>query len=182
MLYAAIKRCFAIILITTLAAGCIAGQVSQRRGDKAYLLSDYETAAAEYTEAAASGNSDAMYHLGVMYAEGQGMAKDLTQGASLMRDAAELGQTDAQLMYGLFNIYGDGVPMNPTEGARWLFLAAEENNDIAMYYLGILHAMGLGVQKDIPTALMWMTKAKENGFPVKDAMLTKHGLAALDTN
>lgn len=182
MTYAISKRIMGIILVMAIGIGCVAGQVTQRRGDKAYRAQDYTTAATEYTEAVASGNLNAMYHLGVMYMEGQGVSKDATKGATLVHQAAEAGLADAQLMYGLFSIYGDGVPMNPLEGIRWLTMAADQENDIAMYYLGTVYAMGLGVNTDIPTALLWMNKAKENGFPVEDALLTEQGLSTLSAD
>jgi len=175
------KQILGMIVVMTIVVGCVGGQISQRRGDKAYRYGDYQTAVTEYTEAVEGGNIDAMYHLGAMYAEGQGVPKDLTKAASLVRQAAEGGQEDAMLMYGLFNVYGDGVPINPTEGIRWLTMAAAQDNDVAMYYLGILYAMGLGVDMDTQAALVWMTKAKENGFPVKDALLSEEGLAELAT-
>ncbi|WP_319468347.1 tetratricopeptide repeat protein [uncultured Pseudodesulfovibrio sp.] len=167
--------------ITALAlTGCVVtGQIAERRGTKAYLLKDYTTAHSEYTAAIAEGNADAQYHLAVMYAEGQGVEKNLEKAAELLKAAAAQGQMNAKLMLGLFYIYGDGVTADPAKGARMITEAAEAKNDVAMYYLANLYAAGLGVEKDIPTALMWLTKAKKNGFPVEDEQLSEAYLESL---
>src|SRR3990170_5975304 len=47
------------------------------------------------------GNLDALYKLGVMYAHGIGVNKDIHQALRLLNQAADYGSTDAQLMLGL---------------------------------------------------------------------------------
>ncbi|MCJ2164978.1 MULTISPECIES: tetratricopeptide repeat protein [unclassified Pseudodesulfovibrio] len=164
--------------IVLLLTGCTSSMM-ERQGTKAYLEKDYATAKMKYDEAIVEGNADAMYHLAVMYAEGQGVQQDYAKAASLLEQAVAQEQEDAQLMLGLFNIYGDGVPKDPAKGAELIKASAVNGNDTAMYYLGNLYAAGLGVQKDLTQALHWMEQAKKAGFPVKDELLTKDGLAAL---
>lgn len=168
------------LLLTVLICGCVVtGQMAERRGTKAYMLKDYPTAIANYEEAVAAGDPDAQYHLAVMYAEGQGVKKDLKRAAELLKLSADQGQTDARLMLGLFYVYGDGVPADPEKGARLVALAAEEGSDVAMYYLGHLYAAGLGVPKDAAKGLQWLTKAREEGFPVDESIKTQADVEAL---
>ncbi|MDD3311240.1 tetratricopeptide repeat protein [Pseudodesulfovibrio sp.] len=168
------------LILASLLCGCVVtGQMAERRGTKAYLLKDYPTAAANYQEAADDGDKDAQYHLAVMYAEGQGVGKDLAKAAGLLKRSADQGQTDAQLMLGLFNIYGDGVPADPEAGARLIARAAEAGSDVAMYYLGNLYAAGLGVEKDAAKGLYWMRQAREHGFPVSETIRTEADVEAL---
>ncbi len=174
------KYTLLLTIAVTMLTGCVmTGQISERQATKAYLQKDYATAFSKYTDATTDGNADAQYHLAVMYAEGEGVEKDLPKAAELLQQAVAQEHTDAQLMLGLFNVYGDGVPTNPAKGAKLIAQAAEAENDVAMYYLGNLYAAGLGVKKDIPTALNWMKKAEDNGFPVKEELLTEAGLEAL---
>lgn len=167
-----------LLAAATLLAGCMSSMVT-RQGTTAYLEKDYATAKMKYEEAAAQDNADAMYHLAVMYAEGQGVEQDYVKAAELLTRAAALEQEDAQLMLGLFYIYGDGVERNPERGANLIKTAAVNGNDTAMYYLGNLYAAGLGVQKDLTQALHWMQQADKAGFPVKEELLTMEGLSAL---
>ncbi|WP_319584424.1 tetratricopeptide repeat protein [uncultured Pseudodesulfovibrio sp.] len=171
---------FAILpLLLLLLTGCVMGTMYERQGTSAYLEKDYATAKAKYEEAVASGNPQAMYHLAVMYAEGQGVEQDQCKAAELLEKAAALGQDDARLMLGLFNLYGDGVPRDVNKAAGLIKTAAENGNDTAMYYLANLYAAGLGVQKDVDKGLYWMLEARDAGFPVKDELLTRDGLAGL---
>lgn len=166
-------------LLALALTGCVvASQITERQGTRAYLQKDYATALAKYTEAAEAGNAMAQYHLAVMYAEGEGVDKDLERAASLLQQASDQNLDEATLMLGLFHVYGDGVPADPAKGAALITRAADRGNDVAMYYLGNLYAAGLGVDRDIPQALAWMRKAKRAGFPVEDVMLTEEGLAA----
>lgn len=167
-----------LLAVAVISAGCMS-QITEKQGTKAYMQKDYATALTKYTEAAEAGNSDAQYHLAVMYAEGQGVSQDMAKAAGLLEQAAAQNHDDAKLMLGLFNIYGDGVPRNPDKGAELIKQAAVNGNDTAMYYLGNLYAAGLGVNKDIPTALHWMQMAADAGFPVKEELLTESGLASL---
>ena len=174
-----LKYIITITLAAGILSGCVTSQNLERQGTKAYFEKDYETVQQKYTEASAEGSAKAKYHLAVMYAEGKGVDQDYAKAAQLLDEASKKNHSDSQLMLGLFNVYGDGVPVNPEKGANLITLAAKDGNDTAMYYLGNLYAVGLGVDKDIPTALKWMQKAKKNGFPVKEELLTQEGLAAL---
>ncbi|WP_316899621.1 tetratricopeptide repeat protein [Pseudodesulfovibrio indicus] len=165
--------------LALLLTGCVMSIMTERQGTKAYLDKDYAEAKAKYEEAVADGNADAMYHLGVMYAEGQGVKQDYAKAAQLLQQAAAQNQDDAQLMLGMFYIYGDGVPQDPAKGAALIKAAAENRNDTAMYYLGRLYALGLGMPKDLDQALTWMQDAQRAGFPVQEELLTKEGLASL---
>jgi TPR repeat protein len=48
-----------------------------------------------YTKAAGLGHAEAMYNLGICYAEGRGIAQDWTAASQLYKKAAELGDADA---------------------------------------------------------------------------------------
>lgn len=162
-----------------LLSGCVMSAINERQGTKAYLEKDYATARMKYEEAAADGNARAMYHLAVMYAQGQGVEQCYAKAAGLLDRSAALGLEDARLMLGLFCLYGDGVPRDQIRGAALIAAAAENGNDTAMYYLGNLYAAGLGVERDFDKGVYWMREAKDAGFPIKDEFLTREGLAAL---
>lgn len=63
--------------------------------------------------------ADAQNHLGVMYAQGRGVAKDATEGARWFHRAA--AQNSAAAMENLSLAYkgGIGVPIEPAESRRW---------------------------------------------------------------
>ena len=162
-----------------LAAGCMTTYGLEQQGIRAYSDRNYETAYKNFSRSVEYGREKAKYHLAVMFAEGNGVEQDYKKAAQLLNDAAKAGSSDAELMLGLFYVQGDGVAQNPEKGFEFISAAAKKDNDVAMYYLGHLYASGIGVKQNFDTALEWMEKAKENGFPVKEELLTTRGLRAL---
>lgn len=77
-----------------------------------------------HTAAEAGNLAEAQNHLGLMYAEGRGVAKDATEGARWFRRAA--AQNSAAAMENLALAYksGIGVPADPAEARHWQELAA----------------------------------------------------------
>ncbi len=80
---------------------------------------------------ALSGDPEAAYRLGRVYARGQGREEDLIQAAHWFRKAAEAGHAPAQL--GLATLYGKGlgVPLDYVRSYVW-FAVAAENRDYGM--------------------------------------------------
>src|SRR5574340_1130648 len=64
------------------------------------LAKDYPKAVKSLKKAAAQGNADAQYNLGVLYTRGRGIARDYEQAAQWFRKAAEQGDIPAQSMLG----------------------------------------------------------------------------------
>lgn len=66
-----------------------------------------------YKEAANKGNAEAQLAIGLCYAEGIGITKDMEQAAFWLRMAAERGELQtAQYALGMCYLMGDGVPKN----------------------------------------------------------------------
>jgi len=63
-----------------------------------------------FLRAAEQGDSDAQSNLGVMYANGQGVAKDDAQAVAWIRQAAEQGDSGAQNNLGVMYDNGQSVP------------------------------------------------------------------------
>lgn len=93
-------------------------------------------------------DSDAMYALGLMYAEGRDVAKDPTEAARYFRLAASRGHEGAQYHLGVAHEMGLGVPKDDVEAARLYRRAAAQRHAGAQCNLGRLHADGRGVAKD----------------------------------
>jgi hypothetical protein len=73
-----------------------------------------------------------MYHLGVMYTDGDGVSKDYAQAVTWFRKAADAGNSMGMANLGMMMYYrGWGVGRDRTEAARWLRRAAELGNDDA---------------------------------------------------
>jgi len=114
--------------------------------------------------AAEKGYEVAMYRLGEMYAEGNGVAKNVQEAIKWYRMAAEKGNRSA--MYSLGEMYakGNGVAKNAQEAIKWYRMAAEKGYEPAMCSLGEMYAEGNGVAKNAQEAIKWFRMAVEKGF------------------
>ena len=99
-------------------------------------------------EGAARGDAQSQGMLGFLYANGQGVPKDLVQAAYWYRKAAEQGHADAQISLGLCYFKGQGVEKDEAEAVRWYRKAADQGHALAQDKLGISYAYGQGVVKN----------------------------------
>jgi transcriptional regulator of NAD metabolism len=86
---------------------------------------------AELLRKADKGDPIAQFELGMMYANGQGLAKDDTQAAAWFRKAADQGNPDAQYRLGLMYDIGQGVDKDGSQAVGWYRKAAVNGNQNA---------------------------------------------------
>lgn len=169
-----------LALVATMSLFAAEGDSEFRLG-KATLRAGNPGRAVEFFEQAAQkGNAEAMYFLGLLYAEGKGVAADPAKAMQWYRAAAEKGHAEAA------NNYAAAVAKSdPAQAIQWYRKAAEGGDLRAMNNLGSAYAEGKGVEKDPRQAVEWYRKAADKGDP--DAMLSygymlSHGLGVeLDT-
>lgn len=139
-------------------------QAINDRGYNYYMQGDFQQARQWYQVAANAGHPDAMYSLGRMYEEGQGMQPNYSEALNWYRKAIDAGSKDA--LYGLGHMYDNGEGVKPDHGQalQWFKKAAAGNCVPAMTALGLLYEFGpAGVQQDIPRAREWYEKAAQAG-------------------
>lgn len=83
------------------------GQSALAAGQRAYAQTDFAGAFRRFHEAAAQGNANAQYYLGVMYADGQGTQRNFEEAARWWEKAAARNHADA--LYSLARLYAAGV-------------------------------------------------------------------------
>jgi len=120
-------------------------------------------AVAAWRKAADKGSSSAMVELGVLYATGNGVARDDAQARALLEKAAQAGNprgvTNLAALPG-----GGGTPADPAQ-ARQLLAKAAETNAEAQYQLGVMLAEGTGGEKDDAGARALFEKAAAQNHP-----------------
>jgi TPR repeat protein len=75
-----------------------------RDGMTAYDNKNYPVALAKFRLAAAQGNGQAQFNLGVMFEQGQGVAQDYVEAVRWYRLAAAQGLDSAQFMLGTMKL------------------------------------------------------------------------------
>jgi len=108
---------------------------------------------------AASGDAEAQYNLGNLYAFGPGMPQDYAQAAIWYHKAAEQGRADAQFALGDLYEDGHGVPQDYAQAAVWYRKAADQGYAVAQLDLGVLYEHGSGVPQDYAEAYFWLDLA-----------------------
>lgn len=131
--------------------------------ERAYQAGDFATAYAEFKELAASGDPAAMFNLGLMRENGEGVIRNYPQAAQWYRYAADQGHGEAQLRLGMLYEQGLGVPLELPRAAELYLAAAEQGVVAAQTRLGLLYRDGRGVLPDPAEARRWLDKAAAVG-------------------
>ncbi len=126
-------------------------------------LRDAERAASLLSSAAARGEAEAQYYLGLLLQSGTGIEQDAARAFDWFLAASEEGNALSQ--YELSKAYsrGLGTEKNNEEALRWLKEAAANGMSDAQYFLANALDNGAGVQKDTAQALDWFRRAAEAG-------------------
>ena len=123
----------------------------------------------QYEKAAAKDNAIAMFNLGLLYANGRGMAQDYIRAREWYEKAAAKDYTSAMVNLGVLYANGQGVTQDYAKAREWYEKAAKDNA-IAMLNLGVLYVNGQGVTQDYIRAREWYEKAaaKDNASAMLD--------------
>jgi len=155
------------------AAGWFRRAAPQGHAEAQYILAmmlaygaikvDMREAVRWFGQAAQQGDARAQYELGLLYYDGDGVAKDDTQAARWYRAAAEQGHASAQYNLGYLTHAGEGVERNLAQAAQWYLRAAQQGQAKAQYAAGVMLVNGLGVAKNKDEAIDWFARALAQG-------------------
>ncbi len=126
--------------------------------------------------AAEAGDPKAFFEIGNRYAEGRGVAEDMSVAAVWYENAAKAGFAPAQ--YRLANMLekATGVERDVPRAMRLYEEAAAKGNSSAMHNLAVLHAMGASGTTDNAAAARNFSRAAELG--IRDSQFNLAILAA----
>ena len=117
----------AALIALLAAAGLASAAVDDARtteGIVHYGQGRFSEALREFAPAAEAGDVTAQYHLGLMYARGEGVGRDLSTAATWFERAADGGNAHAQFLIGHMYAKGEGVPPDRVRAHFWLSAAA----------------------------------------------------------
>lgn len=77
-----------------------------------------------WREDAAAGNRTAQFNLGLAYLQGEGVPRNLEQGARNIIRSAEAGYVPSQYLLGKLYLEGRGIERNPSMAYAWFNIAA----------------------------------------------------------
>lgn len=138
----------------------------------AAALGDFETALHFALEAAESGNVPAMVVVAKMFANGQGVAKDIKKGLPWITRAAELGDPEAQTWLSALYAKGEaGLKLDMSASCDWSRRAADKKWAPAIFNLGVCNEFGSIGPKDEQTAANYYRRALDGGYEPAQARL-----------
>ena len=140
-------------------------------GAEAYERGDYETALEKLGTLAEEGNPKAQFHLGQMYAKGNGVPHNDEEAANLYKQAAEGGNTLAQFILGLWYEDGRGVPKDKGEAVKWFYKASQQGSDLARYRLSRIFATSTDILQNDEENTNLYREAAEHGYPQAQFLL-----------
>ena len=124
---------------------------------------NYELARQYYEQAVSLNNPKAMNNLANMYADGEGIVKDISKAIELYKKSVDLGNSIAMNNLAGKYRYGNGVEKNYTKAVELYKKAALLKNVWAMDNLGDMYRLGNGVEQDYLKAKQWYEKAADLG-------------------
>lgn len=129
--------------------GHAVAQVKMAQGhERGDTKMDQEAAYYWYCQAAAQGDSDALFKVAEALQEGKGTARDYAEAFDKFQEAASKGHVEAEFRAGLMLEQGLGVPKNSKLAVEFYKKAGGKNCANALAHLGMCYKVGHVVQKD----------------------------------
>jgi uncharacterized protein len=132
-------------------------------GLQAFKNQDYRSAYREWKAAAEAGQAEAEFDLGVLYAQGLGVRRDLTVAANWYRKSARQGNAEAQFALGQMYSRGWGVPRDEADALRWFQMASSVDSEGPP--TDWTRIEGYGIPQDLRQAAYWYRQAADQGHP-----------------
>lgn len=117
-----------------------------------------------FQSAAEKGYAPAMRQAGLMYSNGNGVARDWNRAFVLFEQAAGKGDVASKFLLGECLFYGKGTTKDQKRAVSILSEAAGANEPRAMNLLGTCYQRGFGTKPDYEKALELFRKAGEAGI------------------
>jgi hypothetical protein len=133
---------------TPAATATLLPKVAVRRGDELSTAngllkeSKFIEAISIFRASATAGNSEAIFYVGLCYANGWGVLQDYQQAHQWFEAAAAGGDSNAMSDLGFMYARGDGVVQNYQQARQWYEKAIAAGNSEAMHKLGFGYAKG----------------------------------------
>ncbi len=121
----------ALLISLTIGAQATTNTQTFTAGMQALKRGNYAEAYCHWKPLAEFGHAESQYHLGWLYANGNGMYIDIQQAHRWWRAAAMQNHTDAQFAIGLSYINGEGVKQDIPKASKWFLLAARQDHQDA---------------------------------------------------
>jgi TPR repeat protein len=132
-------------------------------GAHAYQTGNYSRAMELWRPLAVQGNATAQNNLGMMYLDGKGVKRNVSEAIRWISLSAAAGSALGQNNLGGLYRDGKGVARDYGKAAQWFAAAAAQGNAAAQFNLGLMYELGQGMKAEPFHAYMWYALAAGQG-------------------
>jgi uncharacterized protein len=123
---------------------------------------DYAGARAIYMSLAEQRNAKACYNLGLMYEDGDGVAKNMDEAIQWYTKSADLGYKEAQYTLASLVFQRQTQSISYPQAVTYYEQAAKQGHVKSQLNLGMLYLRGDVIAQDMPAAVHWLSEAASN--------------------
>lgn len=123
---------------------------------------DFAAAHAIYLSLANQNDAKACYNLGLMYQDGDGVAKNLDEAVKWYTKSADLGYKEAQYTLGALVFQRQIQSISYPQAVTYYEQAAKQGHVKSQLNLGMLYFRGDVIAQDLPAAVQWLSLAASN--------------------
>ncbi len=155
-----------------------------KMGYDAFQLKKYKEAVSWFNKAAAKGNMEAMFNLGMIYQLGAGTEIPVNEKEAVgwYQKAADKGHVNSMNNLGQLYLSEEGI-QDFKLALQWFTKGADKGHSGCMYNIGVMYANGTGVTMQMEEAYKWFKKAADKGMvEAKEAVkkIEKEGLVSTE--
>jgi TPR repeat protein len=155
-----------------------------KNGYDAFQLKKYKEAVSWFNKAAAKGNMEAMFNLGMIYQLGAGteIPANEKEAVGWYQKAADKGHVNSMNNLGQLYLSEEGI-QDFKLALQWFTKGADKGHSGCMYNVGVMYANGLGVNPQMEEAYKWFKKAADKGLDeAKEAVkrIEKEGILSAE--
>ena len=156
--FTALKLRLTCVVLAGALVACDSSEDSKQSKPKS-VLPELTTVKAK----AESGDAEAQWLVGSIYAEGIQLKQDYNGAVEWFRKAADQGHPKAAHRLGSLLEIGQGAKLDYAEAAKWYQKAADQGLAVAQYSLAAMYGLGRGVPYNPKEALALYNKAAAQG-------------------
>jgi TPR repeat protein len=119
----------------------------------------FEQAITIFSDKAQNGDNYAVFYLGAIYENGQGVPANQEKAIEYYKKSAEMGNAEAQDKISQFYLSGQCLAQDLEKGFEWCKKSALQGSSHAMYNLAVCYEHGNGTEKNPQEAIQLYMEA-----------------------
>jgi uncharacterized protein len=156
------KNVFTTMMLFALCSASLAQANTLEEAKQKLSQKDYAGAYAIYLSLANQNDPKACYNLGLMYQQGDGVAKNMDEAVKWYTKSADLNFKEAQYTLGSLVFQRQIQSISYPQAVAYYEQAAKQGHVKSQLNLGMLYLRGEVIEQDMPAAVQWLSLAASN--------------------